>query len=401
MPLRDILVHSGVNARNSANWTLAGAVAAVIATVALPSVSHAAQAPRCVEPPSDMVSWWPGDKNSDDIQGGNVGVLVDEIPADTDAFFASPGKVGDAFTFDGTGETYVRVPNIPANGNLEVQTVTIDAWVKAAASPGESRAIAAKGAQNCDAASYALYTANNTFAPGNAGGLQFYVWNGVSGAFSPSVGPAAIWNGEWRHVAGSFDGTTVRLFVDGLEIGTGTSATGFTIDYGLSTTDDFGIGEYLGTCSLPFKGQIDEVEVFNRALASTEIAAIHAAGPSGKCNVEIDVVPGSDRNLIHLGFGGIVPVPVAIYGSDNINVNDIDRASLKLEGAGVVKIGTGAKSYLLCSAYDLDRDGHSDLFCFFATAKLGLPVSATYAGLTGKLKNGTQIRGADDVKLVK
>jgi hypothetical protein len=36
--------------------------------------------------------------------------------------------------------------------------------------------------------------------------------------------------------------------------------------YGLPTTDDTGLGAYLGTCDLYFTGDIDDVAVFNQAL---------------------------------------------------------------------------------------------------------------------------------------
>jgi len=37
-------------------------------------LSHAA-AQECVEPPDNLVSWWPGDGNARDIQGANDGTL--------------------------------------------------------------------------------------------------------------------------------------------------------------------------------------------------------------------------------------------------------------------------------------------------------------------------------------
>src|SRR5439155_8470225 len=39
------------------------------------SVTAPTPPPTCVTPPSGMVSWWPGDGNANDIQGGNNGTL--------------------------------------------------------------------------------------------------------------------------------------------------------------------------------------------------------------------------------------------------------------------------------------------------------------------------------------
>src|SRR6185436_20704214 len=73
----------------------------------------------CTSPPTNMISWWPGDGDADDIQGGNNGT-----PQNGAAF--APGKVGPAFSFDGVDD-FVGVPN-SANLNL-TEALTIDAWV--------------------------------------------------------------------------------------------------------------------------------------------------------------------------------------------------------------------------------------------------------------------------------
>ena len=58
------------------------------------------------------------------------------------------------------------------------------------------------------ASSYALYTGSN-------GGLRFYVSDGGAGAsLSPAAGPE-LWDGQWHAVAGTFDGQTVRFYLDG------------------------------------------------------------------------------------------------------------------------------------------------------------------------------------------
>src|SRR5438128_321718 len=51
--------------------------------------------PTCVPPPPDMVSWWPGDGNADDITGSNNGAFVGNSSFST-------GEVDQAFSFDGS-----------------------------------------------------------------------------------------------------------------------------------------------------------------------------------------------------------------------------------------------------------------------------------------------------------
>jgi hypothetical protein len=296
---------------------------------------------ECVNTPSGLVGWWPGDGNADDIVGGNNGTMVGG------ATFVSPGRVGDSFTFPGGATDYVRISN---NNSLEPLNVTVDAWVRSDGTPGNNRYIVAKGAHGCTAASYALYT--------RSGGLYFYVFNPSYGYKLSPGAPGTIWDGNWHHIAGTYDGAYVRLYVDGVEVGSGIATT-IPIGYGLATDNDLIIGQYTGTCSLPFKGDIDEVEIFNRALPASEIQSIYNAGSAGKCKVievEIDIKPGSDPNCFNSNNHGVIPV--AILGSDDFDVSIIDPFSVSLDGQGVRVKG---KSGNAGSLEDVNGDGYIDL----------------------------------------
>ena len=87
--------------------------------------------------------------------------------------------------------------------------------------------------------SYGLYT-------GPSGGLQFYVGSGHGAAFVSSQSISqSIWNGAWHLAVGTFDGSAVHLYMDGLEVGSG-SATPGTLGYSLSGSNDLFIGDYPG-----------------------------------------------------------------------------------------------------------------------------------------------------------
>src|SRR5262245_17110647 len=59
--------------------------------------TNRAQVQTCTPPPPNVVSWWPGDGNANDIQRSNNGTLQNG------AAFA-PGYVGQAFSFDGIND---------------------------------------------------------------------------------------------------------------------------------------------------------------------------------------------------------------------------------------------------------------------------------------------------------
>jgi hypothetical protein len=75
----------------------------------------------CVQPPSGLISWWPGDGNANDTKDGNNGTLQNG------ATFAA-GMVGQAFSLDGIDDS-VNVGNAPTL-HVSAGNFTVDAWVK-------------------------------------------------------------------------------------------------------------------------------------------------------------------------------------------------------------------------------------------------------------------------------
>ena len=169
------------------------------------------------------------------------------------------GRFAGAGVFDGA----LGGVSIPDEAALEPASVSVSAWVNSS-NPGPFKYIVAKGASNCSAASYGLYTGPN-------GGIAFYVSSnyGLSFVASPDGG-TSLWNGAWHNVIGTFDGSTVRLYVDGVQVGSGTPDT-TPIAYGLPTSNDLELGNYMGCYGLGFPGSIDQVRVFDRALSAQEI----------------------------------------------------------------------------------------------------------------------------------
>lgn len=222
--------------------------------------------PVCVEPPSDLVSWWTLDENSDettasDSVGDNTGSYVNSLTQ-------IAGLVDGALSFVDVTD-YVEVPD---DISLQPQRLTIDAWVRGSDIPGSNGYIVAKGAQDCSSPSYALYS---------AGGDSVKFLLRADGASWTAITGPDIWDGVWHHVAGTYDGSFMTLYVDGGQVAQ--VAYDKVIDYTLSTHDDLIFGSYEGTCSLPFNGDVDEIELFSRALDSTEIDAIYNADFAGKC----------------------------------------------------------------------------------------------------------------------
>jgi len=94
--------------------------------------------------------------------------------------------------------------------------------------------------------------------------------------------------------------------------------------------------------------------------------------------VAIDIKPGSAPVC-----NGTIPV--AILGSDTLDVIQIDQTTLSFEGLGVRERRNGALS---CNIRDVNRDGYTDLVCRYQD-------TTTEGTLTGELLDGTPVEGAD------
>ena len=103
----------------------------------------------------------------------------------------------------------------------------------------------------------------------------------VGATFDRISAPSALTAG-WHHLAGVRSGTTLRLYVDGVEVASTT--TGIT--RALQPNDGLVIGRSSTYPSLAnpayFKGLVDETALYNRALTAAEIAAINSYAGGGK-----------------------------------------------------------------------------------------------------------------------
>jgi len=166
--------------------------------------------------------------------------------------------LGSGLSFDGIND-FVAIPDDPT---LEPSRITVETWFRRSGSPGRVTYLISKGGDRCEAGSYGLYSTET-------GDLAFYVYDGTTWVRSPAAAPS-VWDGRWHHVAGTFDGKFVKLFVDGKQIGSAPSG-GISIGYDLPQGDGT-IGGYRGSCALVFEGEMDAVRIWSKALPISDIA---------------------------------------------------------------------------------------------------------------------------------
>jgi hypothetical protein len=231
------------------------------------SISNSGTAGKCkptaTVAPSGQVLWLAGDGDARDISGNSSNGTLQN-----GAGFAV-GKVGQGFSFDGVDDQ-ITVPH-NANQNTGSQ-IAIEAWINPTTLPHGATILQKRSASNIGG--YVFEPTKQPF--GNDNGLQFVI--SIGGTYSSLQTPAnVLTTGVFQHVAATYDGTTMRIYVNGIEVAN-KAQTG-AID---ATTDPIVLGRNVTNTSIAFQGAIDEVALYNRALSADEITSIVNAGIAGK-----------------------------------------------------------------------------------------------------------------------
>ena len=228
--------------------------------------------PGPIPPPPDMVGWWPGDGNTNDIIGGNDGTLLNGATFDT-------GMVDQAFSLDGVDDV-LEVPDDPSL-DFGTNDFTVDAWINVDGSlltPQTEIGIVNKNSFYENAPGWTLQlTTWGEDLPEGEFNVTFWMTNLVWPADTYVVTSGDKTSGVWHHVAVLREGDTTRLYFDGvLEDETVSADTALDVD----NNEPVMIGAH--SWGPTFPGLIDEVELFDRALTDAEILAIYEAGSDGK-----------------------------------------------------------------------------------------------------------------------
>ena len=211
-----------------------------------------------------MVSWWPLQNDGRDIWGLSNGTLHN-----SPTFGA--GKVGQALNV--TGNNGVSVPDSPSLNFGPGADLSIDAWIRTSSTRTTLTVLDKRTIAGSNVHGYIIFL--------STGSLRFQLGDGTA-INSPNQG-GELRDGQWHHIAVSIDRDQVNggnLYVDGANV---LVFNPTAVSGDLSNSSPLLIGEHVNDPSSSFVGDIDEVEIFNRALTGAEVASIFNAGSSGKC----------------------------------------------------------------------------------------------------------------------
>jgi hypothetical protein len=150
---------------------------------------------------------------------------------------------------------------IPDSASLDITRMTLEAWVRPTVLGTAWRSVLLKE-QPGDFV-YALYATTNASRPSG------YVFIGGE---KEARGTAALTVNTWTHLATTYDGANLRLYVNGTLVKT-TAQTGniATSSGALQLGGNTIWGEW-------YAGTLDDVRVYNKALTATEIQADMSRG---------------------------------------------------------------------------------------------------------------------------
>jgi subtilisin-like proprotein convertase family protein len=240
----------------------------------------------------EITNWWPGDQNTDDIVGTNVGTAVN-ITYDV-------GEVAQAFTFNGTngpGENAGSEVIFGTNtGNFGTNDFSVDFWMKTASPSSIDFALLSKG-PDC-----AL----------DPGFFDFRLHDGKLDYEDKSDEFATtntIDDGSYHYFALTRHGTSLTWFVDGV---LNTNFVTASVEI-LANNIPLNLGQSVcpgsSPLTFPLAGDVDELDLWSRALSPAEVHAIYGAGSLGKYstnsllpNFEVSVTGYSTNTVILTNF---------------------------------------------------------------------------------------------------
>ena len=234
------------NGLSFSSWSDGGARAH---TVTVPAAGQTLTATFASPVPAGQVAAYSFDAGSGttlaDVSGhAHPGTLSGPV-------WTAAGHSAGALTFDGVNDTV----SIADQAELDLTTgMTLEAWVRPTSLGTAWRTVAFK--EQAGHMSYALYGNTSTGRPTG----QVYV-----GGQRDARASTALPVNAWSHLATTYDGATLRLYVNGSQAASLAAGGAMAISTGpLKLGGNAVWGEW-------FAGQLDDVRVYNRALSTAEI----------------------------------------------------------------------------------------------------------------------------------
>ncbi|MBI4434487.1 carboxypeptidase regulatory-like domain-containing protein [Candidatus Uhrbacteria bacterium] len=224
----------------------------------------------------------------------------------------TPGKYGSGYSFDGADD-YIRVPHSAALS--PTSAITVEAWVSLDAGTSSSKILQKRGVFSDTSGGYMI---GAWF--GNPRGYGFEVYDSANGQHLVNTTPERLPTiGAWTHVTSTFDGSAIKLYENGQLVGT-TAWSGMI----QPSTKDLYIGIQPDNNLMPFKGKMDEVRIYNRALSAEEVSCSYEGKVwwNGSCQAS------ANRPPVVVSMDGVATATSGVAATWTTRVHDPDGGAL-------------------------------------------------------------------------
>jgi len=160
-----------------------------------------------------------------------------------------PTPTNNALAFD-AADDYVAVNAQAGVSNLYTSGYTLEAWVNVNSVSNVVGSVIRKDGD------YNLYLRNGT--------IETQVWQGNT--LIDKTSAAALVAGRWNHVVGTWDGSVLKIYLNGVEV------TGTTTSQTLAANSSLWLGRSQ-SYNEPLNGRLDEVRIYNTPLTAAQIQA--------------------------------------------------------------------------------------------------------------------------------
>lgn len=226
-----------------------------------------AQVPTYV-PTSGLVGWWPFNGNANDQSGNGLNGVVTAATLAADR----NNVPNAAYYFNGVNGTKIQVAD---NSLMHSGNYTVSAW-EYVTDPTIYNNIISKRIASTSTNSYILYEPTKTSCTlCNLPYQPFEIASSIGGTqrktYLTSNTLDSVMNNTWNMITGSYDGSTLKFYINGQLVRT-LAITG-PVNY---STDPLYFGT-TGSAGQNFKGNIDDIGIWNRALSASEILGLYTA----------------------------------------------------------------------------------------------------------------------------
>jgi hypothetical protein len=280
-----------------------------------------------------LVAHYPFDGDVKDYSGNNNdGTIIGSPSLATDKW----GRTNMCYNFNGTGD-YIRVEHDSTIQPKEA--ISVSAWVNADDFSSWLMVVCKRNHHaSTPGNSYILY------ASGSAGSNQSWGFGaGSSSTETFAISPAVAQTQQWVHLVGTYDknaaDSNIRMYVDGSLVKVGTA------NYDLAYSDSsLRIGMAIPGNSLQyFKGKIDDVRIYNRAINEQEVTALfnntNTSVKNVNSNNSIQMFPNPASDVLFIS--GAIDETHTLYVYDMLGKNIIANGVSTESQVNISSLTTG------------------------------------------------------------